>query len=152
LNLRLLTTYQAHIIFERAGVPTLDFAGVYGGSGGFIASPKLRVTAFVEFKPTDTFSIGVQERWRSGLKFTPEAQIVVASPDIKPVAYTNLNLTYSPKMGAGKLDAFFNVVNAFNTDPPQASFYLNPNPAGGDVAAGDDVIGRYYTVGVRWRL
>jgi outer membrane receptor protein involved in Fe transport len=125
---------------------------VYGGSGGFIASPKLRVTAFADFKPTDRISIGVQERWRSGLKYTPEAQIVVASPDIKPVGYTNLNLGYSPQVGSGNLDLFFNVVNAFNTDPPQAAFYLNPNPAGGDVAAGDDVIGRYYTVGLRWKL
>ena len=152
LNLRLLTTYQPHIIFARAGVPTLDFSGTYGGSGGFIASPRWRATAFADFKPIESISIGVQERWRSGLKFSPETNIIVASPDIKPVAYTNVNLTYSPKVGAGRLDTFLNVVNAFNTDPPQASFYLNPNPAGGDVAAGDDVIGRYYTVGVRWRL
>jgi iron complex outermembrane recepter protein len=152
LNLRLLTTYQPHVIFERAGVPTLDFAGTYGGSGGFIASPVWRATAFAEFKPTDSISIGVQERWRSGLKYTPETQIVVASPDIKSIAYTNLNFTYTPTIGTGRLDLFFNVANVFNTDPSQAAFYLNPNPAGGDVVAGDDVIGRYYTAGLRFKL
>ena len=151
LNLRLLTTYQPHIFFGRDGVPTLDFAGVYGGSGGFVASPKVRMTAFADFKVTSSFAVSVQERWRSSLKYTPEANLIVASPDIKSVAYTNVNLTYTPDVSFGKVDFFLNVANLFNTDPPKAAFYLNPNPAGGDVAAGDDVIGRYFTLGVRFR-
>ena len=76
---------------------------------------------------------------------------IVASPNIKSVAYANPNLTYSPDLAVGKVDVFFNVANVFNRTR-RTAFYLNPNPAGGDVAAGDDVIGRYYTVGVRYKL
>ena len=54
MNLRLLSTYQPHIFFARSDVvPTLDFAGMYGGSGGFVASPKWRVTAFADMKLTN---------------------------------------------------------------------------------------------------
>jgi outer membrane receptor protein involved in Fe transport len=129
LNLRLLTTYQPHDTFARDGAPTLDFSGTYGGSGGFIATPV----------------------WRSSLAYLAEPQLFVASPKIKAIGYTNVNLDYASSAGAGKLDVFFNIANIANTDPARASFCLNQNPAGNDVAQGDDVTGRYYTLGLRYQ-
>jgi hypothetical protein len=46
-----------------------------------------------------------------------------------------------------------NVQNVFNTNPPQAGFWGNPNPGQfGEFAFGDDVIGRYYTAGAHIRF
>jgi len=43
-----------------------------------------------------------------------------------------------------------NISNLFNTNPPQAGFWGNPNPGQfGEFVLGDDILGRYYTAGVK---
>ena len=44
-------------------------------------------------------------------------------------------------------------VPRLDTDPPAAGNYLNPTPGNfGEYLQGDDVLGRYFTAGVRFRL
>jgi outer membrane receptor protein involved in Fe transport len=151
LSLRVLATYQPHLIYKQPGVPTVDYAGANAGSNGIQATPRWRATAFINFKPTDNFAIAVQERWRNSLTLSPDRDVEAGK--VKAVAFTNINLTYQPKMEHGNLDVFLNVQNLFNTDPPQAGFYLNQTPGMfGEFSQGDDIIGRYYTVGVRYRM
>lgn len=153
LNLRLLTTYQPHFTFARDGAPTLDYSGTYGGSGGFIAAPVWHATAFADYKFSDAWSAGAQYRWRSSLLFAADPFQIFASPPIKAVGYAAVSLNYARNLGTGKLTTFFNVQNLFNQAPPLAAFYLNTGgPGNNDVAAGDDVVGRYYTLGLRYQL
>ncbi len=159
LSLRLLTTYQPHLVYKQPGLADFDYAGSWFGTNGLQSNPVWRATAFVNFKPAESFTVAVQERWRSSMPKVDGAPDYAAAPaiysgePIKSIAYTNLNLTYTPKTVTGKMDFFVTIQNLFNTDPPQAGFWGNPSPGGfGEVLAGDDIIGRYYTAGVRIKL
>ena len=91
--------------------------------------------------------------WAGAAPAPPSAPAVYAGSPIKAMAYTNINLTYTPRLNRGKLDAFATIPNLFNADPPQAGFWGNPNPGQfGEILAGDDNIGRFYTAGVRFKL
>jgi outer membrane receptor protein involved in Fe transport len=157
LSLRLLTTYQPHLVYKQPGLVDFDYAGSWFGTNGLQSNPVWRATAFVNFKPTEKFTVALQERWRSSMPKVDGAPDYASAPAyysgsaIKSIAYTNINLAYTPKIGSGKLEFFANVQNLFNTDPPQAGFWGNPSPGGfGEILAGDDNIGRYFTLGVRF--
>ena len=69
------------------------------------------------------------------------------------MGFTNINVSYDLKVGGAKVQLFGNVANVFNTFPPQAGFWGNPSPGQfGEFVLGDDVIGRYYTFGLRTRF
>jgi iron complex outermembrane recepter protein len=159
LSVRLLTTYQPHLIYKQPSLADFDYAGAWFGTNGLQSNPVWRATGFVSFKPMDSLTVNVQERWRSSMSKVDgapdyaSAPAIYAGKPIKAIAYTNLNLTYTPRTDTGKLDFFVSVQNLFNTDPPQAGFWGNPNPGQfGEVLSGDDIIGRFYTVGVRFKM
>jgi iron complex outermembrane receptor protein len=154
LGLRLLTTYQPHIIYETPGLQTIDVGGVGFSSNALQASAKIRGTFFVNYKVGD-LSVDVSERWRSRLAFTGDPTQIFSSPDAKAIAYTNLNLGWNFKLGAEhKGQLFFNVQNLFNRQPPPIAFLGANGAVGtfGGFAQGDDPIGRYFTVGLRMSL
>jgi iron complex outermembrane receptor protein len=150
-GLRLLTTWQPHVKFVQEGIkPDNDYGGVAFGTNGIQATPKWRVSAFLDFKATDNLTIGVLERWRSSLKYHSDPNKVTSSPNIKSYSVTNLNVAYDFDLGSTKAVMFVNVANLFNATPPQAGFWGNPNPGQfGEFVLGDDVIGRYFTIGAR---
>lgn len=154
LGLRLLTTYQPHIIYETPGLQTIDVGGVGFSSNALQASAKIRGTFFVNYKVGD-LSVDVSERWRSRLAFTGDPTQIFSSPDAKAIAYTNLNLGWNFRLAAErKGQVFFNVQNLFNRQPPPIAF-LGANGAVGSFggfAQGDDPIGRYFTLGLRMSL
>ncbi|MBC2665394.1 TonB-dependent receptor [Novosphingobium flavum] len=153
-SVRLLATYQPHIRFMRTGDPVVqDYGGVAFGTNGIQATPKWRVTGFFTFKPSDQITVNLMQRWRSSLKFHSSPLVVVSSPNIRSVGYTNVGVSFAPKMANGRSEVYFNVANLFNTAPPQAGFWGNANPGQfGEFALGDDVIGRYFTAGVRFKF
>jgi outer membrane receptor protein involved in Fe transport len=64
----------------------------------------------------------------------------------------NINYRVPVSFGTnGKLDLFFNVQNLLNASPPVANFYGTAANIGtfGGFAVGDDIVGRYFTGGVR---
>lgn len=154
LNLRVMATWQPHVRFKQAGVVDNDYAGAAFGSNGVQATPKWRVTAFLDYKVTDNLSINISERWRAKLHYHSSPTVVVAAPDtIKDVAYTNLGASLDVPMGRAKAQMFLNISNLFNVTPPVAGFWGNPNPGQfGEFVAGDDVIGRYFTFGIRGKF
>jgi outer membrane receptor protein involved in Fe transport len=99
-----------------------------------------------------THSIGVDlaERYRSRLRWTADpTQYSVGG--VGSVAYTDATLSYTVWHKEDEFNVYVNVRNAFNKQPPPA-----PNPTNaifpGNLAfyaAGDDVVGRYWTVGIR---
>ena len=159
LSLRVLSTYQPHLIYKQPGIADSDYAGSSFGTNAIQASPVWRATLFASYKPLDNFSVSVQERWRGNLPKVDGAPPWAAAPAVysgdavRSFATTNLNLTYTPKLSTSKLDVFLNIQNLFNSNPPQAGFWGNPTPGQfGEFIQGDDVIGRYFTAGARFRL
>jgi hypothetical protein len=159
VSLRLLTTYQPHLIYKQLGLADFDYAGSWFGTNGLQANPVWRATAFASFKPMESLTVALQERWRSSMPKVDGAPDYASAPAIysgsaiKSMAYTNLNLTFTPKIDRARLDIFVTIQNLFNADPPQAGFWGNPNPGQfGEILAGDDNIGRFYTAGVRFKL
>jgi outer membrane receptor protein involved in Fe transport len=160
LQLRAMLTYQPHIWTELPPAATLDAGGV--------SSPRLRATLAAHYNFSDKFSVDWSTRWRSGLKNVDPrtqvsgvaVQVVDGSLDVAAAMFSNLTLSYHlPSFANGKLDAYVNVLNLFNKQPPVYA------PAGGgslfgQVAGnggvgyypGDDAIGRYFNLGMRYRL
>jgi iron complex outermembrane receptor protein len=155
-SIRVLSTYQPKLIYKQPGIADYDYAGSSFGTNGLQSNPYWRATAFLAYKPTDTISISVQERWRSELPKVDGAPDNAAAPavykgnPVKPMYTTNVNVTWAPKDMFGSPEVFVNIQNLFDKAPPQAGFWGNPTPGQfGEIAFGDDVIGRYFTVGAR---
>ena len=101
LSLRLLATYQPHVIYRLPGAAPIDYANSAFGTNAVQSSPVWRVTGFVNFKPTDSLTLAVQTRWRSSVERTPEDD-VEGTPPVKSVAFVNMNLSYQPQWDQGR--------------------------------------------------
>ena len=150
LSLRVLTTYQPVLKQDTPTIGVVDVAGyAYAPAGGLGSTPKWRVTSFVSYSPTDTFKISTSTRWRSSLKWNTDPTLFYAEPKIKSFWTTNLNFSFTPVVGNAKPEFYVNVQNLFNKLPPIA---INSSADAGRFGAylsSDDLVGRYYTAGVR---
>jgi iron complex outermembrane receptor protein len=152
LALRGLATYQPHILYITPGLTTIDMGGVAFGANALQASPKVRTTLLANYK-VGNFAVDVMERWRSKLKWSGDPTQTYSQGLIPSVAYTNLNLAYRMGGNLGDLQVFFNVQNLFDKQPPPAAGAQSNGNIGvfGGFALGDDPVGRYFTLGVRFR-
>ncbi len=143
LALRGLMTYQPHFTtVQFPGAPVLDASDVP-------PLPKSRATFFVKYSLND-FSIDLQERWRSGYQFNSDRTLVFAVPRIKSAATTNLSLSYK----LNETQIFATVENLFDKQPEP--FGGTGGASGvpglfGGYPQGDDILGRYFTVGFRMK-
>jgi outer membrane receptor protein involved in Fe transport len=151
-SLRLLTSYQPHNVQSNPLTGTVENAGFFG------SSPILRASLLASFSPRENWKVSILERWRHSMLWVPRQSaplptLVAAMPDISPSFYTNLNIGYTLKReGWGQVEIYGNIANLFNREPPVSAAYNNPQPGIFGVVPGDDVIGRYYTLGFRYRL
>jgi iron complex outermembrane receptor protein len=151
-SVRLFMTYQPHLTLVTPGIGVVDMGGAAFGPAGFVSMPQVRVTAMLSYSPIENLSVSVLERWRSKLRWNGDRSLVYDGPDIPAVAYTHLNVGYTIKLAsAGETQVFFNVQNLFDKAPPLAPPTSTPgqNAANAD---GDDFIGRYYTLGMRYKF
>lgn len=114
--------------------------------------PKLRLTGFIGYTNSD-FSIDLQQRWRSSLKWDATRSLVFDIPDVPSVAYTDVTFTFFPGQDKDK-QIFFSVQNLFDKNPPP---YLTAGTSGTPAfsfpaTSGDDIIGRYLTVGAKMKF
>lgn len=152
MSLRGLVGYQPQLTTILApGIEPQIGAGTAAtqSTGGV---PKVRLTGFIGYSNED-FSIDIQERWRSSLKWNPTRSLVFAIPDVKSVAYTDVTFTFFPGKDKGK-QIFISVQNLFDTNPPP---YLTAGTSGTPAfsfpaTSGDDIIGRYFTVGAKFKF
>lgn len=153
LSLRVMATYQPHILYTTPGLSNIDLGGVAFSANALQASPVWRTSFIGRYSPVQNFTIDVMERWRSRLAWTGDRTQIVSSPPIPSVAYTDLNLSYLMKAPGGELEWFFNVQNLFNKQPPPAAFIGGNGSVGtfGGFVYGDDPIGAYFTLGARYR-
>jgi outer membrane receptor protein involved in Fe transport len=154
LALRALATYQPHIYYDTPGLVTVDQAGVAFGPGGLQASPSTRVSAMLHYGITNRFSADVLTRQRGSLAMTGDPSLITTGQKVPAVSYTNLTLNYGVPQGTGKLDVYLNVQNLFNEPAPPANVNSTPVQIGllGGFAIGDDPIGRYYSLGLRFKF
>jgi outer membrane receptor protein involved in Fe transport len=114
------------------------------------STPKTRVTTFLRYEH-ENLSLGVQDRWLSGFsKVTSDGQ-VWADPHVRAFNSVDLNVEYKVGGQEGSTTVYGTVQNAFNARPeivPLAGSVGLTFP----VPAGQDIMGRYYTVGVRARF
>jgi outer membrane receptor protein involved in Fe transport len=96
----------------------------------------------------DDFSVSVSERLTGTYKFGNPTDVWVGGNPVLPNrAYIDTNLTY--KLGSKKqFEAFLNVQNLFNLTPPPTPGLITNLAVQTDKAT-YDVVGRYFTVGVR---
>ncbi|MBC2665513.1 TonB-dependent receptor [Novosphingobium flavum] len=147
-SLRALVTYQPTLKYDNGPLGVVDVGGAADGVGGLPPIAKWKVVADAKFDPIDSLHISVRERWRAALRQNGTASIQFAIPNIPAVGYTDLNIGYDIKPG---ISAYLNIQNLFNTKPP---FFASTGGATqmnylGGFAQGDDIEGRYFTVGVR---
>jgi iron complex outermembrane receptor protein len=155
-SLRGLVTYTPHIIYSQPGVNTFDQGGVDFNNNGIAATPVWRATLMARYSPIERLTIDWQTRWRSELHHDADPTQVFAPPNkVAAASYSNINLAYrfsSPSRG--QADLYLNVQNVFDKQPPGSAFsglQTGPGRFGGFVI-GDDPIGRYYALGVRYKF
>ncbi len=157
LSLRGLVAYQPHVIYKLPLSNDTDAAGTINGTGAGPVGGKVRISAFLRYALTDRLTVDWLTRWRSGLDHNVDSAVRVQAPIpySRATAWSNLNLSYQfePKFG-GQGSVYFNVQNVFNQLPHPVAFSGAAQEPGlfGGLALGDDPVGRYYSLGVRYRM
>ena len=154
LVIRGMLTWQPHIEYERPGLPTIDQGGASYGFGGLQASPSVRATLLIRYGFTERLSADLQTRWRNSMSMIGDPSLATNGEPIPHAWYSNLYVNYRMATGLGDIDFFMNVQNVFDKEAPPANFYGTAANTGqfGGFANGDDVIGRYYTAGLRYKF
>ena len=141
VDLRLLAAHQPKLLVQQLpGGTIINNAGVNGLS-------KTRVNFTLAYSDDD-WGLTINQRWQSKQK-AYAAPIVSQVPSASAYAYTDVTLEYKlPSVGNGT-SLFVNVQNLFDKDPPifggtaGAPGLINP------YGFGYDIVGRYFTAGVR---
>ena len=143
LSLRGLMTYQPHFkTIQFPGAPVLDASDVP-------PLAKTRITVFAKYTWND-FSLDIQERYRSGYQFNTDRTLIYSEDRLAPAAYTNLTVSWKHE---GK-EAYLAIQNLFDKQPhPFGNVGGASGVPGlfGGYPQGDDIIGRYFTIGFRLR-
>ena len=150
LNFRLLYSYQPVLdTITFAGTAAVNSAGNLGGAGtpGVAAN---RVTLMANY---DLGPIGVnwQTRWSSPLARGVPGNYF-AQGALPAYTISDLNMAYRFKVDSHALNLFFNIQNVFDVQPriaPNATFSGTPG-FGSSAVGGDDLVGRYFTTGLKF--
>ncbi len=155
LDLRLLAAFQP-VLYQRTlpGTTLLDFAGAASVGPGSPAVQEQRYTLNATYK-LDKLAMNAQIRYLDGLAPSADPTLVYApGQDIPAFTYVDLAATYDIESGGMTFTPFLSINNAFNKEPPlHASTAFTGNPGFYyPVPTGYDIVGRYYTAGVRFKF
>jgi iron complex outermembrane receptor protein len=146
LGLRLLYNYQPTLkAINFPGAVTTNAAGAAG-----LASSRLNVMANYNVGP---FRLGWTTRYYSPEQRSGTPGQYFANPELSSYTISDLTLNYTMLVDSHTADVFFNVQNLFDVQPqiaPNIVFSGIPG-FGNPTVAGNDLIGRYFTVGLRLR-
>ncbi len=145
IDLRTLYAYQPVLRTQTYTTsPVINAAGAAGLSAHC-------VTLVMNYK-AGPLATGLQTRYYSAVKRSGDPTVFYADPMLPSTFYTDVNLSYDFTLPAGvQLQTFMNVGNLFDRQPrisPAANRSTIPGTAVPAVS-GDDLIGRYYTAGIR---
>jgi outer membrane receptor protein involved in Fe transport len=159
-TLRALVSYQPHLIFNQGPAGIIDLGNSATGVNLYPASAAVKWTVIGEYDITDKWSVVLLERGRSALRAIAvnegQPQKVFSGGAYDPAtAYTNLTVTYRfmHPPGAGRTELYLSVQNLFNAQPNVRYAGANTSPgvglSGFFPPNGDDIVGRYFTLGFR---
>jgi outer membrane receptor protein involved in Fe transport len=118
--------------------------------------PKGHGTLFADYTLGD-WSVDAQWHWFSGgtnIQVYGPGQTFYAQPYYTSFSTTDFTLSKRITFGDGAvMSAYFNVQNAFDSIPPYTvGSSGNPGSIFGGIPQGEDVMGRYFTIGIRGNL
>ena len=150
-SLRFLTAWQPHLIYRQPGLATIDQGGAAFGASGMAATPSVRLSAYLRFRPIEDLTVDISQRWRNPMKLSGDPTEVWTDNRIASFATTGINLAYKLGWDKGDVQVYFNIENLFDRAPPVGAFSGNGTRAGlrDGFALGDDPRGRYFTAGIR---
>lgn len=115
---------------------------------------KTHVTAYLTYN-ADDWTVGLQDRWHDGFskKTTDDPSIAqnYTDPRVSAANYVDINVQKEFSVGASRLTAYVNVQNIFNT---KGEVYSTSAVQGiyFPVSQDDDIMGRYFTVGMKIKM
>ena len=162
LDLRGLVTYQpkndtqlfpgAPVVHGAGTAPGVSSSSAASFASGGAGLPKWKMTAFGAYHH-GPYELDVQTRWRSSLKQTNNTA-VSSDRDVPAVSFTDVTLAYTAEISRGEVNVFLNVQNVFDKAAPiwQQSGSANAPGYFYPAVNGDDIVGRYFTLGLRARF
>ena len=145
LAIRALVTYQPVLKSQSiASLPPNEAAGLAGNS-------KVRANLNLAYS-NGGFNVAVSQRWQTGAWFSNPRDNVDLRGRIPAYTYTDISLSYRTEIAGHEVQPFLTIENLFNKRPPISGtlnsvpglFYPSPG--------GYDVIGRFFTMGLRGRF
>ena len=144
LNFRGLWTHESNFKSQViAGATIVNAAGT-------AQTPTDRATFTLDYN-FDNFTVDVLERYYAAFHWTGDPTLVNQIQNVRAYFQTDLNFSYDFIAADQPLTGFLTVSNLFNTE---GGLYAIINPPGSQypVAPNTDVVGRYYTVGLRFKM
>ncbi len=151
---RLLLNYQPHLIYDLTPAPIVDVGGAADGVNVLAATPNIKGLLQISYDVVENFTVTLQERARNAVTQNGNESLIIVPNSVRGAWYTDLNLNYKMKPGGGDLDVFLNIRNLINTPPDPWASTGGTGQIGtfGGWLQGDDPMGRYYTLGFRYKL
>ncbi|WP_165837181.1 TonB-dependent receptor domain-containing protein [Phenylobacterium hankyongense] len=146
VDLRLLYAYQP--VLKSRSYPTSQLTNAAGVAG----LSATRITGMFGYT-NGPFSVDWQLRYLSKQNRSGNPLQIYADPALPAIFYSDVNVAYRFIVAGHDTHAFFTVTNLFDQAPrisPSTTFAGIPG-FGTPSVVGDDVMGRYFTVGVRLR-
>ena len=154
-TMRFLLNYQPELIYQQPELATVDQAGAaYNQAYNLLPAPVYKAILFLRYNVTERLAFDLSERYRSSLDWFTADNIAQVG-GVSDVYYTNLTASYDFAAGPAEFNVFLNVQNLLDKDPPPSGTVGLQNqpglPSNGYIV-GDDVVGRYFTLGVRMQF
>jgi iron complex outermembrane receptor protein len=151
---RLLANYQPHLIYDLGPSGILDIGGAADGIAGLYNTPSVKAMAQLNYEVLNNFTATAQVRYRNSMKQNGSPVIIFDMGKVPEIWYTDLTMNYKLSAWRGEMDAFANVRNLFNQQPVPYAVVGGAAQIGslGGYVLGDDVLGRYYTLGLRYKF
>jgi iron complex outermembrane receptor protein len=151
---RLLVNWQPHLIYDQGVGGIADVGGAADGVGGLPAIPNFKGTLQLNYAVAQQWLVSVQERYRNALRQNGNSALIFDFGKQPPVFYTDVNFSYKPEVRRGNLEFYLNVRNFFNKQPDPWASSGGGSQIGsfGGWLQGDDPMGRYMTIGFRYKL
>jgi iron complex outermembrane recepter protein len=129
---------------------TDDLVGAIGNCG---TNPKIRARLSAKYD-VGRFGLYVQERYIASGKRNPNyaTGVDISDNKVPAIFYTDLTFTYDlPTLREGDGEVYFNVTNALDKDPPPTNSNRGRSWVDPTQQALYDLLGRRYTLGVRYK-
>lgn len=142
-TLRALGTYQPvlqSVAFP--GAPVVRMSGIGAPNG-----PKTRVTVFLDYA-LDDWSVRLQDRWLSGFSQVTQAGQIWLNPHVRSFNVLDLNLERKLAVPGAEMSVYLVVQNLVDARPDLVPSMTNIG-LNYPVAPGQDIVGRYFTIGLR---